>query len=210
VNAVTDSNSVLLYPIETRNASPVTDSDSSKLRTIESRNDDGLTDHQRAHLVSRAKRDAYRESEHYGIHCAICGGEIGARFAIKVSLKFYNPSGFLGPFWGWIGGLACIAHKELIPTGNQKGRALLRCDHCGRDVFTWKKARDSRFFCCNRCEWSYYNAQTKARTEIEPRACKVCGKEFIPPRKDAITCSPKCRQKAYRERVKSGARESTQ
>ncbi len=208
MNAVTDSNWVPPFPIETRNDEPVTDSDSIQFAPIESRNDDGLTDHQRAHLIGGKALSRYRDSSRYGKTCAICGGDIGARFAIRVSLRFYNPNGFFGPFWGSQAGLACTSHKDLLSKVRLKGRELLQCTHCGRDVFTWgKNPRGGKFFCCDRCEWNHYNARAKAKPE--PHICKVCGNEFIPPRKDAITCSPKCRQKAYRDRAKSIAAEAT-
>jgi hypothetical protein len=37
---------------------------------------------------------------------------------------------------------------------------------------------------------------TSRRGEME---CAVCGKKFRPARSDAKTCTPKCRQKKYRE-----------
>jgi hypothetical protein len=33
------------------------------------------------------------------------------------------------------------------------------------------------------------------------RACASCGKAFVPSRRDAVTCSPACRQREYRKRV---------
>jgi predicted nucleic acid-binding Zn ribbon protein len=39
---------------------------------------------------------------------------------------------------------------------------------------------------------------------LEPdphRACASCGKLFLPTRRDAVTCSPACRQREYRKRV---------
>ena len=39
-------------------------------------------------------------------------------------------------------------------------------------------------------KWSYDSKQR----------CKVCGETFKPARSDAKTCSPPCRQKAYRQR----------
>jgi hypothetical protein len=40
----------------------------------------------------------------------------------------------------------------------------------------------------------------------EPRrACASCGKLFLPTRRDAVTCSPACRQREYRKRVTNKA-----
>jgi hypothetical protein len=35
----------------------------------------------------------------------------------------------------------------------------------------------------------------------EPRECASCGDEFLPPRRDALYCSHRCRQRAYRQRA---------
>jgi hypothetical protein len=35
----------------------------------------------------------------------------------------------------------------------------------------------------------------------DPRECVVCGVEFLPPRRDAVYCSHRCRQRAYRQRA---------
>ena len=35
----------------------------------------------------------------------------------------------------------------------------------------------------------------------EPCECASCGEEFLPPRRDALYCSHRCRQRAYRQRA---------
>jgi len=37
------------------------------------------------------------------------------------------------------------------------------------------------------------------------KTCEVCGEQFTATRRDAKTCSPACKQKAYRQRQKQGA-----
>jgi len=57
--------------------------------------------------------------------------------------------------------------------------------------------------CSARC------AQRRRRREISRRrgliACRNCGTTFLPKRNDAGYCSPACRQKAYRGRIKATA-----
>ena len=75
------------------------------------------------------------------------------------------------------------------------------CDACGRKV-----AR--RRFCNWHCRAHYYNAPAAARRKAERlkarqgKVCEQCGKTFTATRSDQKTCSPACRQKAYRERKK--------
>ena len=40
------------------------------------------------------------------------------------------------------------------------------------------------------------------RVEARKKVCEVCGEEFIASRRDAKTCSEKCKQIAYRQRKK--------
>jgi hypothetical protein len=52
-------------------------------------------------------------------------------------------------------------------------------------------------------------AQRRRRREMSRRrgliACRNCGTTFLPKRNDAGYCSPACRQKAYRGRMKATA-----
>ena len=45
-----------------------------------------------------------------------------------------------------------------------------------------------------------YNESRRAARAAErlPRACSECGKEFLPKRKDALTCSVRCRARRSR------------
>jgi predicted nucleic acid-binding Zn ribbon protein len=72
------------------------------------------------------------------------------------------------------------------------------CVVCGKPL---SKGGGSHDFCSDRCRWTYHNRQRGARIaarrgKIE---CEVCGAEFTPARNDAKTCSPRCRQKKYRQ-----------
>lgn len=57
--------------------------------------------------------------------------------------------------------------------------------------------------CSRRC--TEIAAKNRQRKERELRRCEKCGEEFAPSRSDAHYCSSRCKQKAYRERLKAGA-----
>jgi hypothetical protein len=78
------------------------------------------------------------------------------------------------------------------------------CAHCERPMVSRLdlSALES-MYCSNACRKNYKDQlQREQRAEARKKVCEVCGEEFIPPRKDAKTCSKKCKQKAYRERQK--------
>jgi hypothetical protein len=59
----------------------------------------------------------------------------------------------------------------------------------------------SRLFCCYRCEYTYHNRRRSKREQhLREKTCEVCAKEFTAKRVDTKTCSPACKQKAYRTR----------
>ncbi len=84
------------------------------------------------------------------------------------------------------------------------------CGSCGRPVVLKTTYglynRRRRFFCCERCQWTYYNtARNERAARAREKVCEVCGESFTAARADARTCSPACKQKAYRQRKKDGA-----
>lgn len=79
------------------------------------------------------------------------------------------------------------------------------CFACGRPVVLKTTYglynRRRRFFCCEQCQWTYYNAARGERgAQAREKACEVCGEPFTASRRDAKTCSGPCKQKAYRRR----------
>ena len=84
------------------------------------------------------------------------------------------------------------------------------CEECGREVFFVSASKrvpaKMRVFCCDDCK-----AAAKAKRSSPPRAephtmeCEICHTEFTATRSDALICSPKCRQKAYRQRASARA-----
>jgi formylmethanofuran dehydrogenase subunit E len=67
------------------------------------------------------------------------------------------------------------------------------------------RPRRSGVFCCDRCRSKWHNrrhsqVRKQQRQRYLAKACEVCGEEFTAKRVDAKTCSPACKQKAYRRR----------
>ena len=69
------------------------------------------------------------------------------------------------------------------------------------DTRTWKNTR-----------WEFQSREVGSlriapkEAAREPRACEMCGEQFVPTRSDAKTCSSPCRQKAYRGRLAEAQR----
>ncbi len=72
------------------------------------------------------------------------------------------------------------------------------CVECGMMLST---VGGSHTFCSDRCRWTYHNRLRGARLAARrpEKVCEACGAKFMPPRSDAMTCSPACRQKKYRK-----------
>jgi hypothetical protein len=80
------------------------------------------------------------------------------------------------------------------------------CITCGRLVI-YDTRRRARFAVCSEhcsrvavAERQRARAQQRKKPAPEQRACAVCGQLFAPKRRDAVHCSPACKQKAYRDR----------
>lgn len=88
---------------------------------------------------------------------------------------------------------------------------------CGRTVWALVHCtRHASFLCSDRCRNRLYGSRFRRRHPPPPRrqpivTCQVCRRNFAPQRADAKTCSPACRQKAYRsrERVTDGSQDFT-
>lgn len=80
------------------------------------------------------------------------------------------------------------------------------CARCERPmVYRLTASTMRRTFCSEACGRAYRdqlrNQRRKERSAVErEKICEVCGNEFTAPRKDSKTCSPACKQKAYRQR----------
>jgi hypothetical protein len=86
-----------------------------------------------------------------------------------------------------------------------KGFAQMQCATCERPVVHERTARwQPRVFCCYRCQYTFHNRRRSERDQgLREKVCEVCSKEFTAKRAHAKTCSPACKQRAYREREKA-------
>ena len=58
-----------------------------------------------------------------------------------------------------------------------------------------------RALCSAACRSTYYSrVRTGTTAEARHKVCPLCGETFDATRRDAVTCSPACRQQAYRRR----------
>lgn len=88
------------------------------------------------------------------------------------------------------------------------------CAMCARGVTTEASRRRGRrvrrvrrTFCSNRCSWRWYSARRNEQSpDARRKPCDVCGDVFEATRRDALTCSPGCRQRAYRQRRRLSGR----
>jgi hypothetical protein len=90
--------------------------------------------------------------------------------------------------------------NNAIPELNQPTEGT--CRACGRELIACKHWR--QWVCSDACRMRVRRA--KRRTAKPRQSCTVCGKRFAARRSDARTCSPACRQRAYRDRAELTAR----
>ena len=79
------------------------------------------------------------------------------------------------------------------------------CGTCGQVMTVVEGAgqyfRRLHLFCSGRCRGLHYNhVRSERGARAREKVCAVCGEEFTAKRADAKTCSPACKQKAYRRR----------
>jgi len=77
------------------------------------------------------------------------------------------------------------------------------CVWCGKPL---PKGGGSQSFCSGgRCRTRWHNSQRRARLAARrgKMSCEVCGAHFTPKQKGAKTCSPACRQKKYRLKLRN-------
>jgi hypothetical protein len=97
------------------------------------------------------------------------------------------------------------------PADESSYRGGVPCVGCARPVY-WSpringgaRRRRSLAYCHEYCLWDHYNRRrSEAAAELRLKDCATCGERFEATRRDAVTCSPACRQKAYRRRAAEG------
>jgi hypothetical protein len=80
---------------------------------------------------------------------------------------------------------------------------IAECGHCGREMVFIKETKYSTPY-SRRAYCSDYCRENSKRANTAWVVCETCKTSFTPTRRDAKTCSPACRQKAYRQRRASG------
>jgi hypothetical protein len=139
------------------------------------------------------KKQTAARSRYLGTVCARCGCTILPRDPL------------------WIINFSAGGHQAAIcePCAHERSRSPFtkwqtpgECDACHRPVTYETSGRERRHaFCCLRCQQGYYNRLAVERNRTPGgKLCPICGQQFEASRRDAVTCSPACRQKAYRRR----------
>jgi hypothetical protein len=82
------------------------------------------------------------------------------------------------------------------------------CENCGREIRHWDFSQPMPSACCSDCRRMAANKRSRERRRVmhEPVTCEKCGEMFEPTRSDSRFCSSRCRQKAYRTRVREKPR----
>jgi endogenous inhibitor of DNA gyrase (YacG/DUF329 family) len=98
-----------------------------------------------------------------------------------------------------------VSEKQLKGSRGRPPAVPKPCAGCGRDVYFAGEGNKLGAYCSDRCSRitfnRYHAAKRKAnRQRYLAKTCEVCGEEFTAKRVDAKTCSPACKQKAYRRR----------
>jgi hypothetical protein len=91
---------------------------------------------------------------------------------------------------------AAVCGGCVLPREETQPHHESACEGCGLKLhvpvdFT------HRVVCSHRCS---SRVKRRLRREAMRGVCQVCGREFKTTRMDALTCSPQCRQRRYRQR----------
>jgi hypothetical protein len=140
--------------------------------------------------LSQAKADA--------AICAHCGEAIAPQGPVWLGTIYYPGNCIVArcqaPLCAGCRNYLCRVSYEPFPR---------RCEGCSRDIYLQVTHRRRRYVACSeKCRKECCRKDALLQKEERKRNCVCCGREFLPPRSDARTCSPACRQRAYRRRVR--------
>jgi hypothetical protein len=126
--------------------------------------------------------------------CSRCGRTLAADEAI------WRISGPRGLGRVSVGRESSMRRSSCTPDRHKSEREVNPCLQCQRRV----GILPGRLALCSaRCNWSWHNAQRKARRaarRLAGPACLGCEKPFERTRRHQATCSPACRQRVHRRR----------
>jgi hypothetical protein len=102
--------------------------------------------------------------------------------------------------------LFCTLDAMLGPFHSEPRYHRARCRNCGRPLrLHWMPSLAAQT-CCDDCQRLATNKRNAERRRVThaPMTCIECGRQFIPKRADAVTCSNRCRQAQHRKRERGG------
>jgi len=156
-----------------------------------------------------------REAVENGEVCGRCFGRLEAGEAVLLTRWarwWYEREGryreSFGPVCGECARLSRLKHRhgDVWWDEDLLSYYLKRpCETCGRPVYKRRDNVRRRYVvCCESCRRACCNRVRRERRAARTRGkvCEVCGEAFTPTRSDQKTCSPACKQKAYRQRKK--------
>ncbi len=147
-----------------------------------------------------------------GTVCGSCGRELRQReplwFGAKVYVgmqpflyraAYYRPRIAAAEYRRTVLCRSC-APDWLSP--EREGVVTQLCAYCERPmVYLFSLENLRRTLCSDACRKAFTKQTRRDRRAAErEKVCEVCGQGFTAARKDAKTCSPKCKQAAYRRR----------
>jgi hypothetical protein len=162
----------------------------------------------------KAQQLAHEVRETAGI-CGSCGRELSAHESAHVGAEVYvgmRPLSWRSKPFGkpricepyYMSTVLCraCAPEWLSPERDDVVTQL--CAHCERPMVSRLKLSElGNMFCSDTCQRAYRDQlRREKKAEELTKVCEVCGEEFTATRRDAKTCSPKCKQKAHRQRQK--------
>jgi hypothetical protein len=158
--------------------------------------------------MSRSRNDPYGPTPDACHHCRTAFAHGQVRYPVLSGIN-----------WGGGWGLAsvCMDCFKCAAVGETEGdttelqRHQHKCEGCGEPMLTVLDARAGQWRVCSpRCYQRVYRKRRHGRDSVvdwkgECRSCAVCKKPVEerrgqPKRKDAVYCSSKCKQWAYRRR----------
>jgi hypothetical protein len=145
--------------------------------------------------------------------CGFCGRELSSKEPAYLGAKVYVGMRPLSWHYGrkpqvgkplYVDTVLCSSCAPEWLSPERDDVVMQLCAHCERPMVSpLDLCALRRTFCSDRCEEAYREElREEKKAEARKKVCEVCGEEFTATRRDAKTCSARCKQKAYRQRRK--------
>jgi predicted nucleic acid-binding Zn ribbon protein len=129
--------------------------------------------------------------------CSLCGHRFVEGETVFRKREWVGPSD--GMHWALLSLCAgCVQNLWHASWWDCRGEPVPCAGGCGLWVYDWY---DRHKTCSTHCT----ERAARERKRAKPRSCAVCGEWFTPTRCDQRFCSPTCRVRAYRRRLKERA-----